>query len=101
MSQEKEQSFVVKYKKELLIGLIAVLMLTFIVRNSHQVDFYLVFFKVKISVIFLIALFYALGMITVWLRFHFLNKDKDKKFKQMEERLKELEKQLPPTPPSM
>lgn len=98
MTQEKEESFIVKYRKEILIVLIAILMLVFIVRNSHQIEFYLIFFPVKISVIFLIALFFGLGMLTVWIRYHFSNKEKDKRYKEMEERLKKLESGTPPPP---
>lgn len=100
MAEQKEESFIVKYKKELLIGLIAVLMLIFIVQNSQQIEFGLIFFRVKISVIFLIALFYGLGLLTMWIRFHYSNKAKEKRYKEMEELLKKNQQNLPPAPPT-
>lgn len=89
--QQQEESFIIKYKKELGIGLIAVLMLLFIVWNAKPVEFSLVFFTIQISKIFLIALFFVLGMITVWIRFRASNKEKDKRIKELEEKLKKAE----------
>jgi uncharacterized integral membrane protein len=95
MSQ-KEQSFFAKNKKEILISLIALLMLIFIIQNSAPIEFKVLFFKFPVSLIFLIALFYGMGMLTVWIKFYFVVKEKDKKIKELEERLKP---QAPPLPP--
>jgi uncharacterized integral membrane protein len=103
MSQPKEESFIVKYRKEIIIAVIALLMLLFIVFNSEKIDFSLVFFSISISKIFLIALFFALGMLTIWVRNYSLNKEKNNRIKDLEAKVKELEKgnqpPLPPLPP--
>lgn len=89
MSQQKEESFLIKYRKEILIGIIAILMLVFIVQNSEEIEFQMIFVRLNISLIFLIALFFALGMLTMWIRFHAVVKDKNKIITDLEKRLKE------------
>lgn len=84
----KEQSFLAKYKKELLIGIITVISITFIAQNSAPVDFWLVFFKVNASLIFLLVLFFLLGASLVWVKYYYTLKEKDKKIKELEEQLK-------------
>ena len=104
MTQSKEESFIVKYRKEIVIAVIALLMLLFIIFNAEKIEFSLVFFSISISKIFLIALFFALGMLTVWVRNYSLNKEKNNRIKDLEAKLKELEKgnqpPLPPLPPA-
>jgi uncharacterized integral membrane protein len=87
-NSDKQESFFVKYKKELLIGFIAVLSITFIAQNSAPVDFWLVFFKINASLIFLLVLFFLLGASLVWVKYYFTLKEKNKKIKELEEELK-------------
>ena len=106
MANEKEENFIIKYKKELLIGFIAVLMLIFIVQNSDEIEFQMLFIRLKISLIFLITLFFGLGMLTVWIRYYFITKEKNKKIKELEEKLNpkpaaKVETLVPPPPPAV
>jgi len=86
--KEKEENFLLKYKKEIFYGIIAIITLLFIVWNSKPQKFSLVFFSIDISPIFLITFFFGMGALTVWIKYHFLMKEKDKKIKQLEEDLK-------------
>ncbi|MFZ5552059.1 MAG: lipopolysaccharide assembly protein LapA domain-containing protein [Bacteroidota bacterium] len=88
MAEKKEESFYQKYKKEIFIGTIALLTLVFIVQNSEQIPFQVVFFTINISIIFLITFFFAMGALTVWIKYYFTLKEKNKKIKQLEEELK-------------
>ncbi len=85
---KKEKSFLAKYKKELLIGIIAVISITFVAQNSAPVDFWLVFFKINASLIFLLVLFFLLGASLVWVRYYYTIQEKNQKIKELEEKLK-------------
>ena len=84
----KEQSFLAKHKKEVFIVLIAILMLIFIIQNSGSISFRILFFEFPVSLIFLIGLFYGLGMLTVWIRYYSVVREKDKRIKELEDQLK-------------
>lgn len=99
--KEKEESFYKKYKKEIFIGAIALLTLIFIVQNSEQIKFQMIFFSIDISIIFLITFFFAMGALSVWIKYHFTVKEKNKKIKQLEDELKKTgtsSSSMPPPP---
>ncbi len=101
---QQEQSFLVRYRKEIIIAIIAVLMLVFIVQNSDKTRFHLVFYTFEVSLIFLIAFFFAMGALTIWVRYYFLKKEKDRQIEQLEARIKKLEqaqKQRDTVPPAV
>jgi uncharacterized integral membrane protein len=76
-----------KYRKEILVGLLGLLVLIFLVKNMDDVEFDLVFFKTDMPLIFLLLFFAAAGAGTVAIYWRMDNKDK--KF-----RIRELEKEL-------
>lgn len=86
--KENEENFLLKYKKEIFYGIIGIITLLFIVWNSKPQKFSLVFFSIDISPIFLVTFFFAMGALTVWIKYHFLMKEKNKKIKQLEDELK-------------
>lgn len=88
MAEEKEEVFIVKYKKEILIGLIAFLMMVFIVQNSAKIPFYILWIKIEISTIFLITLFFGMGLLTMYIRYYYILKEKNKKIKELEKQIK-------------
>lgn len=100
MTDKKEESFILKYKKEILIGFIAFLMLVFIVQNAEEIQFQIIFIDMKISLIFLITLFYGMGLLTMFIRYHSVLKEKNKKIKELEKQVKEeANKTIPPSIP--
>lgn len=82
--KEKEASFWSQYKKEIIIGVIGLLLLIFIVQNSHEVEFNMIFTSSKISLIVLILFFFALGMLTAGIYGHFKRKELKKKIKELQ-----------------
>ena len=99
MTDQKEENFILKYKKEILIGIIAFLMLVFIIQNAEEIEFQILFIRMRISLIFLIALFYGLGLLTMFIRYHFVLKEKNKKIKELEKKVKveDTSKTIPPS----
>jgi uncharacterized integral membrane protein len=81
---KKEESFLSKYKKELIIGIIALILLIFIVQNSGEVNFNVVVTSFNVSLIVLILFFFALGMLTAGVFGHFRRKELKKKIKELE-----------------
>jgi uncharacterized integral membrane protein len=81
---KKEATFWQKYKKEIIIGCIAMILLVFIVQNSGEVEFWLVVTPVKVSLIILILFFYALGILTAGVYGHYRRKELKKKIKELE-----------------
>lgn len=117
--QQKEESFIIKYKKEIIGGLITILAFTFIFLNYQPVDFWF-FGTMKIRLIILLFAFYGLGFLTHYVFSYFKkkelknrvkelekgngNKESETKISALEEKINKLEKALeeknsPPTPP--
>lgn len=85
MSQEaqKEESFIIKYKKEILGGLITLLAFTFIFLNYQQVDFWF-FGTMRVRLIILLVAFYGLGFLTHYIFSYFKKKELKNKVKELE-----------------
>lgn len=82
--QKQEPSFWSKYKKEIIIGVIALILLVFIVQNSGEVPFRVIFVTFNVSLIILILFFFALGILTAGVYGHFRRKELKKKIKELE-----------------
>ena len=91
VSAANEPSFISKYKKEILIVLIAILMILFIVMNSGDVMFSLIFWKFPIPLVILILLFFTIGLVSAWVYSYFHRKELRKKVRELESKLRKYE----------
>ena len=100
---EEEKSLgqkIVHYRREIIIGLLIILLIAFMVDNSHDVDFNLVFTDMSVPLIVLILGFACLGAMIVGLYWFIGSRDnkRDRKLlqkenKQLREKIAQLENQ--------
>lgn len=93
----QEESFLSKmnkYRKEIITGLLIILLIVFMVQNSHDVDFYLVFTDMHVPLIVLILAFAALGASIVGVYWMMSSRDKKRTIKEMGSQIGSLEKMM-------
>ena len=108
MSEEKSfLSTLKEYRKEIIVGFLIILLLVFMIQNSHDVDFNLIVTDMDIPLIVLILGFSSLGAIIVGVYWYINNRDKKREKKELEkevdslkERITQLEKSDHGTRPS-
>ena len=93
----EEKSFLEKvkhYRKEIFVGIIAIILIIFMIKNSHEVNFHLVFTKMDIPLIVLILGFTALGAGTVGIYWLISNRDKKRTIKNMAEEIAKKDEEI-------
>ncbi len=90
----KEESFLSKanrYRKEIFVGILIIILLIFMIQNSHDVDFNLVFTDMDVPLIVLILGFAALGAAIVGVYWILSNRDKKRTIKDLNRKVLDLE----------
>lgn len=90
-TETQEPGFLKEYKKEIIIGIIIILMLIFIFQNMEQTEFTLFFVKMHFPLVILILMFFAIGAISVWVYSYFHKKELKRTIRTLEAKLKKLE----------
>lgn len=93
----KEESFLSKanrYRKEILVGILIIILLIFMIQNSHDVDFNLVFTDMDVPLIVLILGFAGLGAAIVGVYWLLANRDKKRTIKDLNRKVLDLEAKL-------
>jgi len=92
---EKKGNFVdtlKKYRKELIIGVMLILLVVFMIQNKHDVDFNLVFTDMQVPLIVIILFFSGLGAAIVGVYWIMASRDKKRTIKDMSTKIGSLEK---------
>lgn len=93
----QEESFLSKmnkYRKEIVTSLLIILLIIFMVQNSHDVDFNLIFTDMQVPLIVLILAFAALGAAIVGVYWVLSSRDKKRTIKEMGNQIGSLEKMM-------
>jgi uncharacterized integral membrane protein len=88
--QIQEPGFLKEYKKEIVIGVIIILMLIFIFQNMDETIFTLFWVKMRFPLVILILMFFSIGAISVWVYSYFHKKELKRKIRTLEAELKKL-----------
>lgn len=80
----KEESFIIKYKKELLGGLLVLIAIIFFFKNDQETTFWYILGTAKAPLVVFIVMFYALGFITHYIISYFAKKELKNKIKDLE-----------------
>ncbi len=81
---QKEETFIIKYKKEILGGLIALLSIVFVLMNSQNTVFWFFGLKTEQPLVIFLVVFYALGFLTHFIISYFNKKELKNKVKELE-----------------
>ncbi len=81
---QKEESFIVKYKKELLGGLLVLVAVIFFFQNNQETKFWYIFGTATAPLVVFIVMFYALGFATHYIISYFAKKEMKNKIKDLE-----------------
>lgn len=122
-NEKKEESFLIKYKKEILGGLLVLFAVIFFFKNDEETTFWYFVGSAKAPLVVFILIFYAMGFLTHYIISYFAKKELKAKIKELEksksteqhkedlstiksleEKISKLEKLMeknstPPTPP--
>ncbi len=83
MSEESFLSKANKYRKEIIVGLLIILLIVFMVQNNQDVTFHLVFTDMQVPLIVLILGFAALGASIVGVYWMLSVRDKNRTIKDL------------------
>ncbi len=83
MAEESFLSKVNKYRKEIIVGLLVILLIVFMVQNNQDVTFHLVFTDMQVPLIVLILGFAALGAAIVGVYWMLSVRDKNRTIKDL------------------
>jgi uncharacterized integral membrane protein len=86
-----------KYRKEIWVGFLVIVALLFLIWNSDDVTFHLVFFKLEAPLILLLGLFAAIGAGIVAIYWRFSHMEQKFKIKELQKEIEGL-KQKPAAP---
>lgn len=82
---QKEESFLVKYKKEIFGGILVLIAVIFFFKNDEQATFWYFIGTAKAPLVVFLVLFYAFGFLTHFIISYFAKKDMKKQIKDLEQ----------------
>lgn len=83
-NEKKEESFLIKYKKEILGGLLVLFAVIFFFKNDEEATFWYFIGSAKAPLVVFILIFYAMGFLTHYIISYFAKKELKTKIKELE-----------------
>lgn len=81
---QKEESFFIKYKKEIFGGILVLIAVIFFFKNDEQATFWYFIGTAKAPLVVFLVLFYAFGFLTHFIISYFAKKEMKKQIKDLE-----------------
>lgn len=95
--KQEERNFGQKlwhYRKEILIGILLILAIIFLVKNSDSVEFNMIFWTADVPLIILLLGWGSLGALIVGIYWLIGNREKKRDIRDLKKRIRELEHEL-------
>jgi putative membrane protein len=86
--------FIKQYRKEILIGILMLLVIIFLVQNSDDVEFSLVFWKMDVPLILLLVIWLLIGAVITGVYFFVSNKEMRKEIKRLKKEVDQKEEKI-------